>query len=103
MAVHFEHNFGDDTGIRIVDLPDEKLEREVPVIQMRVFIKDLGTRLIGVQLYDKNTGEFLFDRLVKGVMQPLLKEIGHKCEDCGEYYLQTSPSQKTCSDCKEQD
>jgi methionyl-tRNA synthetase len=98
---YFAHTFKDTTGFRLVDVPNETLEREVPQMQVRVANDKGKVRLVKFDLYDPDTGEYLFDRLLEGMMQPFLLEHGKRCEMCEMLYLQTSPSQKLCPDCRE--
>jgi len=97
---YLEHVFKNGTGIRIADVPYPELEREVPTIQFRISLQGQKTRLLKCILFDKDTGEDLFQELLDNLLQVKLKEIGSKCEKCGKYFLQRSPAQKQCEDCK---
>ena len=101
MAVHFEHNFADGTGIRIVDVPDETIKRQVVEIQFRVSAQGQKPRLAKCPLYDKDTQTDLFPELLDAILQSKIKEIGRKCEKCGENFLPSSPRQLQCFDCKD--
>jgi hypothetical protein len=98
-VVYFEHNFQDGTGIRLADVPDESLKKEVPTFQFRISAQGMKSRVISCPLYDKDEELELFPLLVEGLLQEKIKEIGHQCIDCKRYYLPSSPNQKRCSDC----
>ncbi|MHA2022565.1 MAG: hypothetical protein ACTSWQ_02775 [Candidatus Thorarchaeota archaeon] len=99
--VYFEHTFKDGTGIRIVDVPDEDLNLEIPTIQFRISPDGQKVRILKAILYDSDTKEFLFDEMLDGLLQKRLKEEGKRCMKCGKYFLPHSPSQKQCVDCRE--
>lgn len=98
--LYYEHLFKDETGIRIVDMPNEALGREVPTIQLRVAVGK-GIKLVKCELYDHETGEDLFEELVEGLLKLKIKEIGKECENCGKAFLPNSPAQKFCPECIE--
>jgi methionyl-tRNA synthetase len=97
----YEHLFKDETGFRIDTRPNEALGREVETLIIRAGNESGKVRVLKIELYDPDTKEFLFPALLKGLMQPFLKEHGKACERCEELYLPTSPSQKLCPECKE--
>lgn len=99
--VYFEHIFKDGTAIRIVDIPDTSLEREVPTLELRVSTGPKSFRKLPVPLYDYDTKEDLFEELVEGLLKQKIKEIGKECENCAESFLPNSPAQKCCPACIE--
>ena len=100
MSEIFKHTFDDTTGIRIVTLPNEKLEREETVVQLRVSTGPQTVKMVKCALTDPKTQEDLYPLLEDAILQVYLKRVGEKCE-CGRYYLSTSPNQKQCLQCKE--
>jgi hypothetical protein len=101
--VIFEHVFDDTTGIRLVTLPNEELEREEVVLQMRVQTGAQTVKMVKCALTDPNTLEDLFPLLEEAILKNKLKEIGRQCEHCCEWYLPKSPNQKFCPECKDLD
>jgi len=97
--VYYEHKWKDGTALRIVDVPNKSLEREVPTIELRVSTGPKSFRKLSVPLYDYNTKEDLFEGLVDGLLQLKIKEIGKTCENCGLAFLPNSPAQKFCPAC----
>jgi hypothetical protein len=97
--VYFEYDFQDGTGIRIADVPDESIKKEVPTIQFRISGQGMKKRILSCPLYDMKADKELFPLLVDGLLQEKIKEVGHKCIDCQQYYLPSSPNQKRCTDC----
>lgn len=99
--VLFEHLFDDTTGIRLVTLPNETLEREEAVLQMRVQTGASTVKMVKCALTDPTTHEDLFPLLEEAILKNKLKEIGKQCEHCCEFYLPKSPNQKFCPACKD--
>lgn len=99
--VYFEYAFADGTGIRIVDVSDETLKREVVEVQFRVSVQGQKPRLAKCPLFDKDLNIDLYPKLVDALLQEKIKEIGKQCEKCERYFLPSSPNQKQCLDCKE--
>lgn len=101
MSVYFEHNFQDGTGIRIADVPDESIKKEVPTIQFRVSSQGMKKKVLSCPLYDKDEDRGLFDELCDRLLQAKIKEVGKQCEKCESYFLPSSPNQRICTDCRE--
>ena len=96
--VIFEQIFKDTTGIRIVTLPNESIEREETVVQLRIKTgpERNAVKLVKCALTDEKTGEDLYPLLEKAILQVYLKRVGEKCENCESYYMATSPNQRQC-------
>ncbi len=99
--LYFEHVLDDGTAIRIVDIPDEALNLEVPTVQIRITKQGQKPRIVSFQLYDPDKKELLFDKLVDGVLQKRIEENGIDCENCGTAFIPHSNAQKFCDKCKE--
>ena len=98
--VIFEHVFDDQTGMRIVTLPNENLGREECVIQLRVHTGPQTIKMVKVALTDPKTHEDLYPLLEDALLQNKLKEVGKQCEHCCRFFLPTSPNHKFCSACR---
>lgn len=99
--IYFEHNFDDGTGIRLVDVPHEDIQREVVEVQFRVSVQGQKPRLAKCPLFDKDKMEDLFPAFVDSILKQKIREIGRKCKKCEDFYLPVSPSQKVCKACAE--
>ena len=95
--VIFEHNFRDGSGIRIATYPNQRLKREIPVVQFRVE----GKGIIDCPMYDFDEKLDLFDILSDKILELKLEEIGRQCDRCDNFFLPASPAQKHCDKCKE--
>lgn len=101
--VYFEHVFKDGTGVRLADVPYEHLKREIPTLSFRITRQGQKPKVVKAMLYDMDTKEELFPKLVDSLFQVKVEEIGRLCETegCNNHFLPHGPAHKICDACKE--
>jgi hypothetical protein len=97
----YEKLFDDKTGIRIVTVPDEALQKEVVKLILRVSTGPTTVKVVSLVMKDGEKD--LSDEFIDAFLQLKIKEIGRQCAKCEKYFLPTSPNQKVCTECKESD